>query len=87
MINWLKAKLTSIEVAEIIRNFLEDKGDPYEWGDFLCISIQDKNLDEIRRQCNALSERYPAVQSGQFCNDEGIRELKNILNSLQEKHV
>lgn len=41
---------TADEVAQIIRNFIDGKGDAWDWDDFESFSITDPELERIRQE-------------------------------------
>jgi len=74
------------EVAEIILRFLEDRSsDPWEWGEYLSIKERDPNLEQIRLFCASIRDYYPPLNPSDYCNDEGLGELRRIARSLMEK--
>lgn len=58
------------EVAEFIRDFLEDLGGAWDWDDFISVTIKDPRLDEIRAE---------ACMVGLPLTSTGIDELKRLL--------
>ena len=42
------SKLTPEQVADYIENFLDGKGGPWDWDDFISFAINDPYLDQIR---------------------------------------
>jgi hypothetical protein len=75
--------LTKAEVASYIENFLEGTGASWDWDDFISVRLSDPFLEEIRLLCAGLPELYPPAQKGAYCNDEGLQELRRILESLK----
>lgn len=78
-----KVKRSKAEVARIIENFLEGKGNDYDWDDFISIPILDNELERIRRDCAHLDQKYPATVKGQFCNGEGMDVLRSYVKILK----
>jgi len=76
-------KRSKDDVIREIENFLADTGGAYDWDDFLSIPINDRQLDAIRIECSELREKHPPVGKRQYCSDEGIRRLEEILRSLE----
>jgi hypothetical protein len=77
--------VTKEEVANILEDFLENRGTPFAWDDFtLGMSFDNKRLEEIRTRCAGLSAEYPPDHPNEYCNDQGrkvirayVRELRN----------
>ncbi len=75
-------KRTAEDVIREISKFLNGAGGAHDWDDFISIPIDDRRLDEIRIECSDLRDKYPPGGQRQFCSDEGLRRLKEILNDL-----
>ncbi len=71
------------EVADIIDKFLNGTGDERSWDDFVSIPIKDPSLDKIRLECLRLPDQYPPERSGKYCNEDGIRELRALIEKLR----
>src|SRR5436190_27641 len=71
------------EVAIIIENFISGKGSDWEWDDFISCPINDLRLEKVRYRCASLDEEFPAEKSGEFCNAEGIKVLKDYVLELR----
>lgn len=77
---------TKEEVAKYIADFLSQSGGAHDWDDFISIRIsKNPELEAIRLKCGNLRDLYPAVEPRQFCNDEGMEVLRQILQSLREQ--
>ena len=57
---WIrKYKLSNQEVAQILEDFLQSKGNPLAWDGFtLGMSFEDKHLEQIRIRCVGLSQNF-----------------------------
>jgi hypothetical protein len=73
---------TRSEAAEQIANFLEGKGGNWDWDDFISLRCDDPFIEEIRKRCVSLPDRYPPAGKG-YCNEYGLRELEEMLNLLR----
>ena len=80
-----KLKRTRNEVAEFIENFLDGKGGPYDWDDFISIPISDPTLDQIRQRCARLDKEHPSAIKGNFCNEQGMVVLRDYVNKLRNE--
>ncbi len=72
-------KRTIENVMEEIRMFLTGRGGAHNWDDFLSIPIHDLTLNAIRMECAELREKYPPGACLEYCGEEGIRRLKEIV--------
>lgn len=61
-------------VIEMLENFLEDNGGPYDWDDFLSLPIADPDLEAVRRRCNDIDWK----------TDAGAAALRKELERLKE---
>ncbi len=76
-------KISREDVANYIEDFLADKGGPWDWDDFISIRIKNNpELEAIRLRCGRLPDEYPPDQGG-YCNSEGIKVLRQILDELR----
>ncbi|HLL60586.1 MAG TPA: hypothetical protein VK338_02625 [Candidatus Nitrosocosmicus sp.] len=75
------------EVAEILDNFLNGKGDPYDFDDFCTFPIVDPELDKIRKRCAGLREEFPPEHKHQYCGPEGTKVMENYLKQLREDSI
>jgi hypothetical protein len=76
---------TTEEVIREITKFLNGIGGAYDWDDFLTIPIHDRRLDAIRLECLDLRDTYPPGKKRQYCSDEGLKRLEEILHDLKTK--
>ena len=44
------AELSASDVAQYLSNFLSDRGQPFDWDDFISIDLSDPILDAIRQE-------------------------------------
>ena len=62
----------------MIRRFLEETGDEWEWDDFLSGPQPDPEVSKIQGFCRQLLNR------AEYCNEDGLRMLRRLLNKLDE---
>jgi hypothetical protein len=77
--------MTAEEVAATIENFVEGRGGPWDWDDFVSFEIVDPQLDAIRERCNRLSEEFPAGERGGYCGPEGVDVMRGFVRELRER--
>ena len=76
---------TREEVAELIGDFLNGRGCPWDWDDFISTRIDDPELDDIRRLSGELPDLYPPEQKGLYCGERGLQVLADLRNKLRAK--
>ena len=77
--------VTKADVAKYIEDFLTAAGGPYDWDYFISVRIKnDPELEAIRLRCGQLPDLYPPNEPRQYCSDEGIRVLREILQKLRD---
>ena len=76
------------QVIHEIESFLSCLGGPYDWDDFVTLPIKnDPRLDAVRVECYELRETFPPGRKRQYCNDEGLRRLEEILRDLKAQQA
>jgi len=66
-----------------IRDFLDGTGGAYDWDDFISLPLGYPGLEALQQFCNELSETHPPERAGGFCSEEGLRELRALLENLE----
>ena len=79
----MSVKLSIEEVIQEIENFLNGSGGAYDWDDFTTFTIRDQQLNAIRIECAELPDKYPSGNCRQYCSNEGLERLKEIINELR----
>lgn len=74
---------TRTDVASVLERFLYNEITDEEWDDFICIPIQDSELERIRTQCEKLSIDYPPEIEGRNTNKQGEELLKMFITQLR----
>ena len=82
---WIrKYKLSNQEVAQILEDFLQGKGNPLAWDGFtLGMSIEEKHLEQIRIQCAGLSQEFPPDHANEYCNEQGRDVIRGYIKQLR----
>lgn len=79
-----KYKLSNQEVAQILEDFLEHKGNPLAWDGFtLGMSFDDEYLEKIRIRCTGLSQEFPPNNPGEYCNEQGRDVIRGYVQQLK----
>jgi hypothetical protein len=79
----MNRNVTNAEVAVRIEDFLLGRGGRWDWDEFLSFPIANPMLEEIRVLCGSLPEIYPPTKKGHYCNDEGLRLLRDTVVKLR----
>ena len=77
------AEISEADVAEIIDTFLKGGGRPYDWDDFISVTIKEPRLDAIRRRCAGLPEEFPSIDGKAYCSEEGKDVLRGYIAQLR----
>jgi|GEM_PF-1287460 len=80
--NSLKRK----EVADIIESFISQTGGDRDWDDFICVRLKDPELEEIRKKCADLPNKYPPRENKGYCSPEGMEVLRDMARELRNKN-
>ncbi len=75
--------MTQEQVLLEIEKFLSDKGGAYDWDDFTSIRINDPALEKIRLFCADLPVLYPPAHCRQYCNEDGLDQLRKLASDLR----
>lgn len=78
-------KFTPEQVAGWIEDFLDGKGGPWDWDDFISLPINDPFLDQIRLHCASLPEEFPPGENENYCSAEGEKIMRDYVRKL--RHV
>jgi hypothetical protein len=76
-----RVRRTKQEVADIVEDFVEGTGGPWDWDDFMSFAIEDPALDEIRERWAQLPDIYPAERG--YCSAEGVEVMRSIVKQLR----
>ena len=84
---WRKKEFTYEEqrayVIQTIRDFLEGTGGAWDWDDFTSVPTGYPELDAVRGFCLGLRGDYPPTERTDWCNPDGLRELRRKLEELE----
>jgi hypothetical protein len=75
-------KLSRVEVARILQDFLEGTGNKWAWDDFTSFPLEDIELERIRAKCATLDSEFPPVERGHFCGEEGLSAIRRYIKEL-----
>ena len=77
-------ELTRGEVADLITAFLAGSGGRWDWDDFISVPMKDIKLERVRLAAASMPERFPPSEPGWYCNDEGLKQLRQLAEALRE---
>lgn len=80
-----KHNLTPEEVYRTIESFIDGTCGDWDWDDFMYAPIDDLYLKDIREKCFNLRDEYPSNNPNEYCNEEGLKILKQFLSDLKSK--
>ena len=75
-VNYRTSDMTAVEVADTIQNFIDRTGATWDWDDFICCTILEPKLDEIRRKAGDVA--LPLEDDGEAVLKELIQQAKMI---------
>lgn len=70
------ARLSASEIVLYIDDFLNGRGEPFDWDDFTSIKLADPDLDRIRSR--AADVRLPVDRYGRLTLEELLREARAL---------
>ena len=77
--------LTPGQVADIIERFTDGaEANPHEWDDYTCIPSRNPELEQIRRDCEAVATIFPPENISEWCNTAGMAELKRLATKARQ---
>ena len=72
------------DVAHILEEFLEGRGGPWDWDDFISVGkVADERLKQIQRHVNLLSEECPPETPGEYCSEQGREVIRRFIAELR----
>lgn len=73
-----------IEVAEILKRFLNGTCSVYEFDDFISSKLSDPYLDGIRLELALLPDNEPSGDERRYTNTNGLNRIAEIISELQD---
>lgn len=70
-------------VIRTIRDFLDGTGGAWDWDDFTSCPTGYPELEAVKGFCLGLPAVYPPSKRTEWCNPDGIRELRRKLEQLE----
>lgn len=71
------------QIISLVQRFIGGTIEPYEWDDFISIPQKDPELEELRMVCVNLPKSFPSSDRRQYCNQEGIERLEEVVRRLE----
>jgi hypothetical protein len=78
-----KAKRTRENVCRTIEQFVDGGGGRWDWDDLNSMPDADPLLEEIRRRCVSVAQRFPPADRRHWCGPSGLDELRRIAMELR----
>jgi hypothetical protein len=76
-------KMTGNEAADIIERFVNHTDGNWDWDDFISISVDDPEIESIRKECNRTHENFPPDSAKGWCNPQGVERLLELARKLR----
>ncbi|MDD3020689.1 MAG: hypothetical protein PHX61_06880 [Alphaproteobacteria bacterium] len=78
------ATYTKLELASLIRSFVDGSCGEWDWDDFISIKQKDSEIEKVRLELIRIRTNYPAIKKTEYCNEDGTRKLLEIAQTLCE---
>jgi len=75
--------LSRADVERCLRDFIEGSGGPWDWDEFVSFPLSDPALEQVRLTALRVKDDFPATEKGEYCNSEGIAELRRLADELK----
>jgi hypothetical protein len=75
-------KASAAEVANKLEEFLEGRGRPWDWDDFISTPLDDPVLERIRVESATLPDRFPPLEADHYCSPLGLARLRELLDTI-----
>jgi len=72
------------EITKLIADFIEGKGGPYDWDDFVTLPLQNPDREKIRKECFEIYHNYPSKKKTEWCSEEGMQQLRKLYAQLSK---
>ena len=79
-----RRKKTAKDVRDVLVRFLDGTAAPYEWDDFVSVTIDDPRLEAIRERCDLLDVEFPPELPGHYCGDGGVEIMRRFIQELED---
>lgn len=88
---WSRKKPTYEEqrayLIQAIRDFIDGTGGEWDWDDFTSCPTSYPELDAVRGFCLGLRNSYPPSKRTEWCNSDGMGELRRRLEELETEQI
>jgi hypothetical protein len=74
------------EIAQILEDFLDGKGNDFDWDDFTQgTPLRDQRLESIRVGCAGLTQEFPPEKPSEYCNAKGREVIRGYIEQLRKE--
>ncbi len=70
------------ELAKLIDSFLNGTSGAWGWDDFISKPQDDPVVEQIRRTCIELPDKFPSEKANAYCNEQGLEVLRKLSRDL-----
>lgn len=75
------------DAINTIQHFLDGEDGKWDWDDFISVPAQTSAVAQLQGFCRELPTLYPPVNTTEYCNSEGLTQLREILIGLKQKNL
>lgn len=68
--------------ALLVRRFVSDQTEEWEWDDFISIRTDDEILNAFKGYCSDVQQAYPSPSA--YCNKKGFEKMLEAAESLAQ---
>jgi len=78
--------MTYLQVAETLENFITDRGGTWDWDDYTTgVTFKDEYLKQVQSRMSGLSNEFPPLEKGHYCNPEGIKVIESYVVEIRAR--
>jgi hypothetical protein len=74
--------MNKVEVANLIKSFVDGSCGKWDWDDFTSIRQTDPKIEQVRLHILTIPDKYPSNNPKHWSNEDGVRVLQEIAESL-----
>lgn len=72
------------KIADLLRRFLDNSVEPWEFDDFLSSEHADPNVENYKREIAKIPQSFPANDVNHYASAEGIDRIRAIADELDD---
>lgn len=76
--------MDQLEVAQVLENFVEDRGGPWDWDSYITgMRFKDPYLRSVQVRMSGLPNEFPPRVKGHYCGPEGVELIRAYIEELR----